>query len=225
MGKMGEVAKGGRTVLFVSHNMGAITRLCQHAVWLDRGRVRMADEVERVVSAYLSSGIEAEGERSWDELSAPGNDKMRLRGVRVVDAAGNIGSTLDIRRSFGVEVEYDVLQPLPHVRVAIRLLTEEGTVVFTSADSSDRSWRGEVRYPGRYVSRCEIPGDFLNAGLYGLVVSADIPFVEVLFMEENVVAFHVEQTGGSGGDYPERWPGVVCPALPWSIQVQEAHAV
>lgn len=225
MGKMGEVAKEGRTVLFVSHNMGAVTRLCQQAIWMEGGRVRMVDEVESVVAAYLGSGVEAAGERCWPAAQAPGNDKMRLSAVRLVEAGGRTSATLDVRRPFGIEIEYRVLVPLPHVRVALRLLTDDGTVVFTSADSGDPAWRGETREPGVYVSRCEIPGDFLNEGLYSVMVSADVPFVEILFQEENAVAFNVEQTGGVGGDYPERWPGVICPALPWSVQVLEAHAV
>jgi lipopolysaccharide transport system ATP-binding protein len=223
LGKMEDVARQGRTVLFVSHNMAAVNRMCRQGLLLKGGRVHRAGPVEAVVSEYLSSGGDAEGEREWSEpAEAPGNGgPMRLRAVRVLDAEGEPCANLDIRRSLTVEIHYEVLEALPRVRVAFRLVAGDGSVAFTSSDSNDAAWRDRTRGPGTYVSRCRIPGDFLNEGRYSLTVSADVPLVQVLFLEENALAFRVEQTGGVSGGLPERWPGAVCPLLPWEIQTTE----
>lgn len=220
LGKMGDVAKEGRTVLFVSHNMAAVNRLCRWGMWLGEGRLQMMGTTQDVVAAYLSSGTEAEGECCWETANeAPGNEKVRLRAVRVLNSDYKVSSTIDIRLPFYIEIEYEILQVLSSVRVVFRLIASDGSVVFTSSDSNDSSWEGKNRFPGIYVSRCEVPGNLLNEGQYTLTVSADIPFIETLFFEENVLSFHVEQTGGVSGRFPERWPGVICPMLPWRIEL------
>ncbi|MGA2484042.1 MAG: ABC transporter ATP-binding protein [Candidatus Acidiferrales bacterium] len=222
LGKMGDVARSGRTVVFVSHNLGAVTRLCQAAIWLDEGKTKLEGRVEDVVAAYVSTGAVETGERRWDGADrVPGNDKMQLRAVRVIGPNNEAANRVDIRQSFWIEIEYCVLKKLTHVRTALRLQTSDGTIAFTSADSLDDAWDGVPRPPGVYTSRCEIPGNFLNEGPYWVTVSADIPFVEPLFYEEGVVSFFVEQTGGVSGRYPERWPGVICPALKWQIQQRD----
>ena len=143
---------------------------------------------------------------------------MRLHAVRVLDANGIPNNTFDIRRPIEVELEYSTLQPGPAFRVALRLLTEDGIVVFTSSDQNSTWFTAGERMPGHYFTRCCIPGNLLNTGNYLVTVSSDVPFVETGFFEEHVLGFHVEQTGGVSGLYTEKWPGLVCPELAWSRQ-------
>jgi lipopolysaccharide transport system ATP-binding protein len=77
LGKMGDVAKGGRTVLFVSHNMAAVAQLCQKAVWLEGGRIRQIDSSEKVVKDYLSDGDTQIAEHQWSYPgNAPGDEQV-----------------------------------------------------------------------------------------------------------------------------------------------------
>jgi len=223
LGKMGDVAKEGRTVLFVSHNLGAVNKLCGSAIWLHNGCLELAGETERVVTSYLSTGEQFEGERHWSGADAPGTDEFQLCAVRVLNAANQPSSNLEIRRPVYIEIEYDLLKFIPNVRVAFRLLASDGTIILTSADSSNNSWEDSSRQPGRYTSRCEIPGNFLNVGQYLITVSGDIPFVQELFLIENCLNFHVEQTGSHSGRFPERWPGMICPKLDWRIERLDTH--
>jgi lipopolysaccharide transport system ATP-binding protein len=219
LGSMGAVASQGRTVLFVSHNMGAVSRLCQRCIWLDQGRVRKEGPTNAVVASYLSEHERAGGERSWaGEARLPGTPSGRLRAVRLLDTESQVRAVFDIQRPIYIELEYELLRTLSVFRSAVRVIAGDGTIVFTSADSADTRWQGRPRGPGLFVSRCTIPADFLNAGGYAVTVSADVPFVEVVFMEEAVLNFRVEQTGGVSGEYPEGWPGVVCPRLHWQIK-------
>src|SRR5882672_1259783 len=219
LGRMGDVAKEGRTVLFVSHNLGAVNTLCGSAIWLDNGQVELVGQTEQAVTAYLSRGAQLSGERCWlGNEDSPGTSKIRLTAARVLNPDNEPISSVDVRRPVYVEIEYDVLKFLPSFRVAVRLLATDGTVILTSADSSNNCWEESSREPGRYASKCEIPGNFLNIGRYMLTISADIPFVEELFFVENCLSFHVEQTGSHSGRFPERWPGVICPKLDWHIE-------
>ena len=218
MGKMGGVAKSGNTVLFVSHNMAAITRLSGQVVWLDEGQVHMIGAPDNVVSAYLATGAETGGERRWENLEqAPGNEKIRLRSVRMLNSDGIPISTVDVRHPFYVELEYDVMEPLLGVQVGFWVLTSDGTVVFVAGDKEDVSWIDKPRNTGKYRSRCKIPGRLLNSGRYTLTVASDLRNIELLFVEENVLSWQVEQTEIPAHSVT-RPSGVICPFLEWQVQ-------
>jgi len=219
LGKMSDVAKAGRTILFVSHNMGAIIRLCGHGIWLENGRVKSSGPIQEVAAAYIRTGSEANGERRWEEANAPGNDSVRLRAARILQAEGRIASVIGMREQFQIEIEYEIRKALSHLRVAVRVAAADGTIVFTSSDDRDPRWDGCPRDLGKYVSRCSVPGNLLNEGRYTLTLSADIPFVRAIFLEENAITLDVERLGGGGTRYPERWPGLVCPELKWDVQL------
>ncbi len=220
LGKMREVARCGRTVLFVSHNMGAVNRLCSRAVWLQEGRMSRIGATETIVTDYLLGGAEQSGERRWEtNQRPPGNDRVKLRAVRVISANGEIRQTVDVRRPFWVEMEVEIVAPVPSFRSSIRVLTGDGITVFTSTDQENQSHPDGFNIPGRYLSRCGIPGNLLNIGHYFISPGADIPFVEVIFFEEQCLGFHVEQTGGVSGKYPELWPGLICPCVLWESEL------
>jgi lipopolysaccharide transport system ATP-binding protein len=218
LGKMSHVAEEGRTILFVSHNIAAITRLCNRALWLDGGRLVAVGPVEGVASAYIRSGGEASGERRWEASKAPGKDRVRLQAARVVAGEEGPASAVDIRKPFQVEIEYEVLKTVSQLRIAVRVVAADGTIAFTSSDDANPTWDGCAREPGKYVSRCSIPGNLMNEGRYSLTLSADVPFVETFFFEESALTLDVERLGGGGTRHPERWPGLVCPKLEWDVE-------
>ncbi|HEX9918889.1 MAG TPA: ABC transporter ATP-binding protein, partial [Pyrinomonadaceae bacterium] len=171
--KMQDVGKRGRTVIFVSHNMPAITRLCPRTILLDGGTVLRDGPSYQVVSAYLSTGLGTTAARSWPDLAtAPGNDVTRLRAVCVRTAAGQVTDALDIRQPVEIEVEYEVLTP-GHVLVPnLHFYNEEGVYAFIVNDL-EPAWRNRPRDAGRYRSVALIPGNLLSEGtlFVGVAVS------------------------------------------------------
>ncbi len=219
LNKMQQVGQNGRTVLFVSHNMPAVTRLCSRAIHLNDGKIINDGLVNKVVSDYLHSGLGTMALRRWDKLEkAPGNQIARLIQVRICDKEGQTVETIDIRQPVGIEMEYQVLSP-GHVLVPnYHFFNEEGIYLFVSQDL-DPVWKGRTKPRGRYKSIVWIPGNFLTEG--SLIVGAALSTmetVEVHFYERDAVAFQVvDNLEGSSvrGDYAGDFPGVIRPMLNW----------
>ena len=224
LNKMEDVGRHGRTILFVSHNLASITRLCARAILVDAGRIVRDGPSHEVVRYYLHSDLGTTAAREWsDETTAPGNEVARLRAVRV-RSEGEITSKIDIRRSLAIEMEWEVLQPGHLLVPNLHFHNEEGLVVFLSSDL-DPEWRRRPREVGRYVSTAHLPGNFLSEGT--LVVSAAVSTmdpVRVHFYERDAVAFDVVDTlsgDTARGDYGGPMPGVVRPLLRWTNKVLE----
>ncbi len=220
--KMQDVGRDGRTVLFVSHNMSAITRLCERTILLDAGQVIADGPSYEVVSSYLNSGIGTTAAREWLDLkTAPGNEIVRLRAVRVLDADGKIAEAVDISRPVRVEMEYEVLTGGTVLSPNLGFYNEEGVCVFISVDH-DESWRRRPRPVGRYTSGVTIPPNFLAEG--SLVITSAITTwnpVTVHVNERESVAFQVVDNiegDTARGDYAGHLPGIVRPKLPWTTR-------
>lgn len=220
--KMKDVSQHGRTVLFVSHNMSAITRLCERSILLDDGKVIEDGPSHQVVGMYLKSGLGTSASRRWaDPAKAPGNQFARLLAVRVRTAENETTDAVDIREPVGIEMEYEVLQPGQVMVPNYHFFNEEGVYAFVSGDI-DPLWRGRNRPVGRYQSTVWIPGNLLSEGT--MIVGAALTTFEtgtIHFYERDAVAFQVIDSldGNSArGDYAGPLPGVVRPLLQWSTR-------
>lgn len=222
LNRMQDVGQEGRTVLFVSHNMPAVSRLCQRGILLDGGGVVADGPINEVVGEYLNSGAGTTAYREWPDLSnAPGEEIARLRAVSVRTVAGEITDAVDIRSPLKIEMEYEILQGgaklLPH----FHLFNEEGAQVFSVHDV-DPQWRGKARPAGSYRSSVEIPGNLLSEGT--LFVSSGLITLDPnihQFNERDAVAFQVidSQEGDSArGDWAGPMGGAVRPLLPWQTE-------
>ena len=217
LGKMGNVAEEGRTVLFVSHNMAAIARLCRWAIWLDGGQIRDYGPADKVVAAYFAAGSQETGELTYRDrpAEAPGSEFVRLIAVRIRSSEGQVTTSIDARGPFVIEVEYEILRPAPSLRVGLHVTAPDGTIIFSTVDADSVE---DGRLPGAYVSRCTIPGTFLNAGQYIVAIGSDTPMMQSHFMVDRGIVFTVEPTAVIGGHIPDGRPGLVRPALPWSVE-------
>jgi lipopolysaccharide transport system ATP-binding protein len=215
LGKMSDVARAGRTVVLVSHNMAAINQLCQRALWIDAGQLREDGQAAVVVSHYLLSSAETEGQRVWDEgIASPGVAEFTIRAVRIKNVDLKVTSALDVQHPFWIEIEYEVIKSLPFSRVGCFLTTIEGITVFESYDSDQKEDVGR-REPGTYISRCKIPANLLNPGRYILTINAGLPGIKNLARIENVLSFDIEDTGAVGSHLQAKRQGVIRPMLEW----------
>lgn len=221
LGRMGEVAHEGRTVLFVSHNMQAVRRLCNRGILLDGGRLIADGDTESVVRRYLAS-IDAPntGRRRWDDpAERPGDDTCRVVEVRVTDNEGRPSGSFFSRRPIHVEIELDSRASEPTFVAGFDLATTDGVVVLRSHTSDVSEDAAPRLAPGLNAVRCTIPPGLLNTGRYALhlriaprywgtwVAHLD----DVLWFD--VIADH----GDSLSLTDEARPGVVAPILDWTL--------
>jgi lipopolysaccharide transport system ATP-binding protein len=223
LGKMSDVAQQGRTVLFVSHNMSAILRLTQETLVIEKGRLKMRAPTPQAVDYYLSQGYSQEGQRTWDEDEVPPEAApFRPLAVRIVGPQEQICDTVRSTDPFRIEIEYSLGAPVSGLRVGIYLMSTRGEYILTSFDTDDpgRYDRYPVRPAGRYVSRCIVPGDFLNEGRYAVGINASSFRVRRYFQDEQALNFTVDGTGAPGMQWPEPRLGPARLRLDWEIEVK-----
>jgi lipopolysaccharide transport system ATP-binding protein len=221
LSKMEDVGQHGRTVLFVSHNMPAVTRLCKRCLLLQNGRLVKDGPSHEVVSAYLHADTGTTAEREWaDAQRAPSGEIARLRAVKVRDQDGLISEAVDIREPVTIEMTFEVIRGGALLLPFFMFYNEEGLLAFATNDL-DPEWRGRPRPAGEYQSVARIPGNLLAEGnlFVGAGVNSEGPTLQ--FYEGDAVGFHVIDSldGDSArGDYAGNMHGVVRPMLQWSTQ-------
>ncbi len=223
LGKMGDVAQQGRTVLFVSHNMSAILRLTQESIVLEKGRMALRAPSAQAVDYYLSAGNPKAGERIWEDNEIPADaTPFRPISLRLLDKKGKVADTVRSTEPCTIEIEYSLSAPLAGLRIGFYLSTTRGDPVLTSFDTDDpvlyESYTN--RQAGHYISRCTIPTDTLNGGRYSLGVNAGCFRVRRYFEEEQALVFTVDATGAPGMQWPEQRQGPFRLRLDWRIQEQ-----
>jgi lipopolysaccharide transport system ATP-binding protein len=222
LGKMGDVAQQGRTVLFVSHNMSAILRLTQETIVIDKGKLVLRASSSEAVDYYLSAGHAKAGERFWDLDEVPSSAApFRPIALRLRDSRGQVVDTIRSTEPCTIEMEYSLGAPLTGLRVGFYLNTTRGEAVFTSFDTDDPALfeRHTSRVAGHYFSKCCIPPDTLNQGRYSLGVNASSYRIRRYFEDEQALDFNVDVAGAPGMQWPEPRQGVVRPRLEWKIEV------
>ena len=220
LGKMSDVAGEGRTVLFVSHNMSAVTRLTKECIILEHGKMTMRAPSSEAVDYYLSHGYEKGGERSWtvDEIPSEAYPFKPIA-MRVMNVKGQVVDSVRSVEPLTLEMEYSLDSAITGLRVGIYLMTVRGDYVFTSFDTDDPEQfsKHTERRAGHYISRCTIPADLLNEGRYTLGVNASVFRIKRYFQDANAVVFNVNPTGAPGMHWVEPRQGVTRPRLDWQI--------
>ena len=211
LGKMGDVAKQGRTVLFVSHNLGAVRSLCTRGIVLAGGAMQFDGAVDNAIANYLSSAVDRgahDGQVSFgpDGLTF---DDLTVRSVRLRNETGEVRALFDAAEPITVEIEYEFTSRLRGARTVIALTTPEGEVAFQSTDQQTR----DAELPaGRYLTSCTIPGGLLNGRMYVVEIGFDIPSGRLLAPTRPYLSFVVAGATDHGAAL---WPGLVNPQLRW----------
>lgn len=219
LSKMEHVGAEGRTVLFVSHNLEAVARLCPRSILVDEGRIVLDGDTPRVVGQYLNAGRGGASRREWEDPDeAPGDGRVRLRSVAVVDSEGRDADVIDIRKPVGLRMEFEVLED-GHVLVCNHHVSNDSGVLLFIAGEAYTRWGKTPRPKGVHRSTVWIPGNFLAEGniLVSTAITALDP-VSVCFVSSNCVSFFVQDTQEEGAvrsGLTGAIPGVVRPMLEW----------
>jgi lipopolysaccharide transport system ATP-binding protein len=223
LGKMNDVSrKDGRTVLFVSHSMDAITRLCNKALLLNNGNVAASGATDTVINHYLQGDFGTTALRQWDKAYAPGDEVVNLVEVFVHDEQFKQAENFEITKPVGITMRYEVLKGTHTFTHGMNLFNNQGINILNSHDVTSDIRVGK-RNPGVYTSTMWIPGNFLPEGVVvvGVAIFNADPF-HLHFQELDAVAFNVfdSLSGKSArGNFVGGFPGIVRPLLQWQTSV------
>ena len=222
LGKMGDVARQGRTILFVSHNMMAIQSLCRRAIWLDAGRVVEDGGSGKVVSSYLKSSSFARAEQVWEDIAtAPGNEKVRLHAARIRAEGGSPAGPFRIDSDLILEFEYWNLVPESYLNLSVFLHNQEGIAVLNTGPLNEPVWHGRPFPAGLFRSVCRIPGGLLNDNTYLVTLYVIKDQSSAVFIYDSLLTFEVRDVTESRAAWFGKWPGVVRPNFVWTTDLVE----
>ena len=218
---MQNVGESGRTVLFVSHNMPAITRLCTRTILLDKGKIIQDGNPATVIKNYLSKETGSISNKRWKDVNtAPTGTHARPHSVRVKDWNDKTIENIDIRKTFGIEIVWEVFKDGLELKPHIGIRNGDGQLIFTSIDI-DPEWNARKRPVGMYKTTSWIPGNLMAEGIFYVYVYLFGSDRSRQFAIQPAVSFSIVDTieGDSArGDYGGTFFGVVRPKLNWTTE-------
>jgi len=224
LGKMQDVAGYGRTVLFVSHNMPAVSRLCARTMCLDSGSVVDVGPTSEVVGRYLSGSLVHTGENTWDlDEGAPGDEVVRLLGCQSTQGEATT-PIVDINQPLTIKLRIAVLKPCRDLMAAISFYAADGTCLTHSCD-----WGENQLSPGVYSKEMYVPSCVFAEGIVNV-------FVQLLFYEQrhycvslpDALSLETVDLGDSSsvrGRHLGHWVGVMRLHFDWGDYVLESTEV
>jgi lipopolysaccharide transport system ATP-binding protein len=227
LGTMQAAAGSGRTVIFVSHNLVAVTNLCSRAIWFDGGKIVESGDATAVAKSYTASTSETFTERLkqvWDDMeTAPGNDKIRLRRINFRPESETADSLIDVGSPFRIEIEFWSLAPQQPLLVNLCFHTVQAIAVFETISMTDPHWRGRPVPPGLFRSVCHIPRGLFNDGTYIMGVHF-FGSSKLLYGKPNTAVFTVHDLERRASAYYGKIAGITRPKLQWETALLDDNA-
>ena len=221
LGRMRDVAKSGRTILFVSHNTAAVRRLCSRAILLNHGQIQASGSTKDVISEYLSAEKHSSLHRKWTNGQQPQNDWLRLHEVKVLDGNDEIMSVLPISEAARIQITFEILKADATAVFSLSLISDDGTCVFSTLSNCEEALHGVPLSKGLYQSCCELPGNLLNDGNYWIhLVGLRSTWTCALTVDQ-ILCIRAVDDGVLKGDYHGGYGGYLRPKLSWKTQTLE----
>lgn len=216
LGKMSEVSKVGKTVLFVSHEMSAISSICNTGLLLSNGKIAKHGKIANVIDEYLNVFVKKSTSSYWKEGERPGNDVMELISVNLINRKKEAIQGVSMGQDFGVEIIYEQKKSGVRINPGITVYSTSGQVIFVSLPEShlintDKKIQTAI---------CWFPGNILNDGTFSLRINAhsfyptrlhfDLP--EAILVEVVEKQYEEKKT-----DYKDKILGLIQSPATWQI--------
>lgn len=223
LGKMNEVAKGGRTVLFVSHNLTAIRALCPRTILLVNGEIGKDGPTTEVLQRYLEAQQSNPGRVSWSGLQRPGNSSFKLNTVNIKTPEGTTSPAIEMSKGGLIEIQFEVIEDSIQAGFSLQLYDEYGNILFGSLSNLEPNFYGKPLAKGQYVTECRIPGDLLNSGTFSVQIIGFSAQWSDSFLVDSVFSFSVIEDGVLRGDHHAEYAGALRPRLSWKTKHLEEY--
>jgi lipopolysaccharide transport system ATP-binding protein len=210
--RMHAFSREGRTVIFVTHDMSVLSKLCQKGILLREGRVVLEGEMKSVIKCYMNSGVTSRQE--WERTSADlGGRGLTIRSVKVLSSENALTEIFQSDESCFIEVIYQVNGPDISGRILLEIETGEGEIVLTTTDCDGNGGIDMPREPGIYTCRCTIPPHLLAPGTYFINAAASRTNKQEWDRVSRALMFQISEIGSLY--LVDARPGVIAPVLNW----------
>ncbi|MHB0976054.1 MAG: ABC transporter ATP-binding protein [Candidatus Aquicultorales bacterium] len=206
---------GGATVIIVSHNMGAIGRICKRGIWLENGEVVEQGQTQDIIDEYVITTHITENKSKVTMLADP-NKSMCLRKAELLDEDDLPLENIEVEKPFKIRLGYEINKAVEGAHIICIFETTDGTQVLATADADCSPELRSVRKPGRYEATFKVPAFLLGEGRYLLTVSLGVPYKVVYDRCENVLGFDVNDNSALKTEWlKHRRPGFISTLIPW----------
>ncbi len=214
--KMEEVAANdGRTVIFVSHSMPTVARLCPRVIWLRGGEVAADGPSDEVIQKYSNVVFVDQDRINWPEgFSNAGVHELKFTSVGLLDKNGRPTTHFDYSEPLNFELSYTIHDSMSFCRIGFLVHALDGTAVFEIYDV-DEDVKDGRREPGSYRIRCEVPAELLKPGRYSLSLNAGLPGIKNLARLDGALQFSVDDPSLPGAAMNLPRVGVIRPKTKW----------
>jgi len=187
LGKMNDVSKGeGRTILFVSHNMGAIKELCRNAILLENGRIKLTGTVQETIDYYQS--VYHSNEAVW--VNPDFKKPITIQKISLINDEDVLTNSIFLSHPFKIVIDIEVFEVIKGGVVALNIHSIDGSHIVSIEDNNFFPELFEERKPGKYSIVCNMPAKFLNKGTYTVRVGTGVLRKEK-FMEIDELGFEI----------------------------------
>ena len=223
LGKMKDASdEEGRTILFVSHNMKAITNLCSSAILIEEGNIIKLDNPQKVVNDYLTrinTRKASNGEVILKDIEQEGNFTAKIERIQLINN-DEVKGIFDIKDDITVKADFINYKDGNKLCFYIHVIDKNENIVFASANlpsiTKGKDPWFDMSYPkGKYITHCNLPSGLLNTGNYILNFQIQYNITQHVAISGPVLEFRIIDELGSIKELNQEWPGMIRPKLEW----------
>lgn len=224
LGRMEDVSRNdGRTILFVSHNMAAVSNLCNNSIFMRNGTLHSMGPTERIIEEYISFGKQNSGQVLKDDIQYQRRcSKAYFESISIL-TQGDINSSIDIKHEVHIELIYTVTVENSRIHASIHLLDNVGTIILATANGDSAvlvkdEYFGKPLQKGTYRTVLTIPANFLNEKGYGISAFLGTEDSTDYAAAQEVITFTVIDTGEMRKEFGGDWAGLIRPRMHWQTK-------
>lgn len=227
LGRMEDVSRNdGRTILFVSHNMAAVSNLCTSGLFMRNGTLHSAGPIDKIIEEYISYGKVASGQILKDDIIYQQRSTRAYFNSISIVSQGEITSSVDIKNEVLVVLEYTVVVENAKIHASIHLLDNMGTCILATVNSDSAvlvkdAFFGKSLRKGRYRTTAAIPANFLNEKTYTINAYLGSEDSSDVAQAVDVISFSVVDTGEMRKEFSGEWTGLIRPKMHWETALLE----
>ena len=224
LGKMSEVTRSGRTVIFVSHNMEAVQRLCERGLWFDQGALVQDGPIDEVVRDYLAQWSGAASRASYHPDAArldSVRDRVVLGEAILVGANGEPVHHLSLGERFGVRMTWSHRERVRSPTYFVRVYDDRGRLLFVS---NTQRYELDLERVGEHEVECSVESNVLAPGTYTVSIGCFVPPHSRIHLVDECLTFDILETSVSGDQWQVNRKAIFVPPTSWS-RVRERSAI